>query len=384
LQEVLGTDGNKDSLLSQTTGDTAIRNAKNAVGEHAYVYGAHSAYWATADAVSAILTDDRASQTGGPGGIRAVPETRGCQADVSGTGASHAGRGGRPIRITSLNAACDAALDLEPAESVPSYGDVREPLALGSAGGSSFTTRVLASRAGLGGPGGGAIRIKASNSIDIDERTGAVVASANGLNGKGNSYTAGGGGSGGSVLMQAPIIIGTGTISVVGGSSDASNAYVGGGGSGGRVSLLAMRQLSRDIVANVYGGVPYSSDPSCIGAAGTIYREESQSGFASLDVKGSSRTYLPTVLPLGMSNLRLAYLNVTGGAVISPARSDRPGIATVSDASAGSAVAATHIEMSANSAIRPELEALADAGWGAPTRLLAGLTPYGGFHGIKE
>jgi len=103
------------------------------------------------------------------------------------------------------------------------------PITLGGAGGN-------AGGGGVGGKGGGAIKLEVDGEIQIDG-----VISANGLSGEksADNQTAGGGGAGGSIWIEASSIDGTGTVSAVGGGTDQTVSYFGGGGGGGRVVMIA-------------------------------------------------------------------------------------------------------------------------------------------------
>ncbi|MBI5441539.1 MAG: hypothetical protein HY900_10070, partial [Deltaproteobacteria bacterium] len=95
------------------------------------------------------------------------------------------------------------------------YGDPSNPVHLGSGGGSWGWT--------AGGNGGGRIAITASQEVIVD----GVIAS----DGENSGGSAAGSGSGGSVLIRAPLVSGNGFIRANGGS-------VGVGGGGGRVAIF--------------------------------------------------------------------------------------------------------------------------------------------------
>jgi|GEM_PF-3978753 len=104
------------------------------------------------------------------------------------------------------------------------YGSIKNPLELGSAGGSNTY------RGFLGGSGGGAVRIIATSFIN----NGTIKSNGN------NSVTAttynGGAGSGGSINIDTGSFGGTGSFQVIGGHNQ-NTGYYGGGGSGGRISV---------------------------------------------------------------------------------------------------------------------------------------------------
>ena len=97
------------------------------------------------------------------------------------------------------------------------YGDPRNPVSLGSGGGSWSGTSYV------GGAGGGLVTIHATTSLVVD---GAIRANG------GLASSAAGDGSGGSVMIRASRLAGNGSISADGGGSGA-----GVGGGGGRVAL---------------------------------------------------------------------------------------------------------------------------------------------------
>ncbi|MGI6103244.1 MAG: DUF2341 domain-containing protein [Patescibacteria group bacterium] len=107
-----------------------------------------------------------------------------------------------------------------------SYGDALEPIDLGSAGGSS--TSMYSS--GVGGSGGGAIRLDVQGTIELNGEI-----SANGEDGTGSGTYGSGGGSGGSIWITAGTLTGGGTIAANGG--DGRDGDWDGGGGGGRIAI---------------------------------------------------------------------------------------------------------------------------------------------------
>ncbi|QFR39424.1 type II secretion system protein [Candidatus Gracilibacteria bacterium 28_42_T64] len=111
----------------------------------------------------------------------------------------------------------------------PSYGSSTEPIDIGSGGGNWS----------YGGKGGGAIQLHIAGSMVLDG-----VITTNGADGTGTMGStqrrAGGGGSGGSVWIEAGDISGTGYIYANGGNAYYHATYPGnsgGGGGGGRVAI---------------------------------------------------------------------------------------------------------------------------------------------------
>lgn len=120
------------------------------------------------------------------------------------------------------------------------YGnDFLIPLIGGSGGGGNYYNGAV--NGGGGGAGGGALLLASSTSIEV---TGAVIADG----GKGgcteSPYTNhGGGGSGGAIRLIAPLLLGNGSFSALGGiSCTTSGSSTGYTGSHGRIRLEAFRR----------------------------------------------------------------------------------------------------------------------------------------------
>ena len=149
-------------------------------------------------------------------------------------GGSHGGEGGKPAGAN------------------PVYGGVTQPLSNGSGGAATSTSR--------GGNGGGVVKIRASVLMTID---GSILA-----NGGPALFATAGGGSGGSVWLQAPSITGAGVIEAKGGVNISANAGTGGGG---RIAIycpsltIPTANIRASSVAAISGG--------SAGGAGTIYIE---------------------------------------------------------------------------------------------------------------
>ncbi len=174
---------------------------------------------------------------GYPGGYYAGEGLGGGQGPYStlgyarGSGGGYGGRGG------------DGSQDFTVFPGGTTYGDLKAPLDLGSGagGGLAVTTRFN------GGNGGGAMRLIANISVNIDGEI-----SADGSIGPGRIqygvHCGGGGGSGGSIWITAPSITGSGSITADGGLSQ----YAGGGG-GGRI-LVETESLDTSIQFSYIGG----------------------------------------------------------------------------------------------------------------------------------
>lgn len=163
---------------------------------------------------------------------------------ASGAGAGHGGYGGWSSS-NALGGGC--------------YGVIPTPTTLGSRGGSGV--------GGFGGLGGGGIRLNVAGAAQIDG-----VISANGLNAT-NSRS--GGGSGGSIWLNAQTVSGSGTFTALGGNGEPIH---GGGGGGGHIAL----QMDTNIftgTATAYGGLGWKA-----GGAGTVYTKlSSDAGVIYLD-----------------------------------------------------------------------------------------------------
>jgi hypothetical protein len=177
-------------------------------------------------------------QSSGPGaGIRNV------SSNCSGSGASHGGRGG--------NGHCTSATN-------PSYGVLERPTAAGSGGGEGW--------GGKGGKGGGTIAINMTEAVDLSGYTYAM--GQNGSRSRNSIYRGGGGGAGGSVLIETAQLTGRGPLYLYGGyGGGIHNSYKGGGGAGGRLATC--------VLANSYIGPinvrGYPGKSGVYAENGTIY-----------------------------------------------------------------------------------------------------------------
>ncbi|HOX55407.1 MAG TPA: hypothetical protein P5205_01285 [Candidatus Paceibacterota bacterium] len=191
----------------------------------------------------------------------------------SGSGAGHGGYGAQ-----------SAALG----DSGSTYDTIEQPTDLGSGGGCGYT--------GLGGAGGGKVRLVVGGTLRVD---GSV--SANGANGVNNRS---GGGSGGSIWLSAQSFAGTGSLSANGGAGEPAQ---GGGGGGGRISV---QYASTGFfgTTEAYGGNGYAR-----GGAGTIYtRAYSQAvGQVLVHNAGVAGTNTP------LATAEAADLTIQGEAVVS-------------------------------------------------------------------
>jgi len=203
-----------------------------------------------------------------------------------GGGGGHGGTGGKS---SSFNL---------PGGSV--YGSISAPTTLGSGGGSY-------SASFLGGAGGGAAKIHVSGALTIN---GSIRADG----AYGGDY--GGGGSGGSLWIQATSIAGNGSISASGGSS-----YYGGGGGGGHIAL--------EYVSKTYSGtIAAFGAPATFGqygGAGSVVRTvNSGTPLLTFDNSGfvqSAATVLPSPFVFN------GNVTLSGGAQLGQAPGSSAGMA---------------------------------------------------------
>ncbi len=174
---------------------------------------------------------------------------------AGGTGAGHGGVGGANGAGNPGGPAYGSASD--PISAVPSDTD------LGSGG---YPGGVIASSKGSGG---GAVRIAGSGAVTING-----LLSAHGAAGDSpvSHSNMGGGGSGGSIEIEAGTLAGTGSIRANGGAGGVSPVSPalgdGGCGAGGRIALLYSLKTHSGLVEAI-GGCP--AKPLLNGGAGTVF-----------------------------------------------------------------------------------------------------------------
>ncbi|CAI0381031.1 unnamed protein product [Linum tenue] len=169
------------------------------------------------------------------------PETSGTPSGVQGAGGGHGGRG-----ASCLSDNTKLPEDVWGGDAY-SWADLQNPWSYGSKGGTTSKEE------NYGGEGGGRIELNATNSIEF---YGTLLGEG------GDGGIKGGGGSGGSIRIQAHRMVGDGALSASGG-----NGFAGGGG--GRVSVNVFSRHD-DISIFVHGG----RSLGCIensGAAGTYF-----------------------------------------------------------------------------------------------------------------
>ncbi|RLC38738.1 hypothetical protein DRH27_01550 [Candidatus Falkowbacteria bacterium] len=171
-----------------------------------------------------------------------------------GTGAGHGGTGGKRVSRASG----------------PSYGSTTEPSQLGSGGGND-------NDGSGGGYGGGAVKLSVSGTTTIN---GIISADA------GDAFISQcGGGSGGSILLYTDVLVGIGTISVIGGNG---KELCTGAGAAGRIAVYYTTDNS-SIIYQAYGGYNGGTNTDKMGGAGTIYKKSLSQDHGDLIIDNSGR-----------------------------------------------------------------------------------------------
>lgn len=232
------------------------------VGEHVEVIAGSVSLYATNVSLGRHTTINTTGMAGDP-----PSQTSGTPHSLEGAGGGHGGRG----------ASCKVSNATNWGGDVYDWPELETPWSYGSKGGS------LSADHQLGGDGGGRVMLRASEIMNVD---GYVLAEG------GVGSLRGGGGAGGSIIIQAVNLYGNGTISAAGG-----NGW--GGGGGGRISL-DFYSIQQDLEITVHGGQSFGC-PQNAGAAGTIF----ECSLHSLKVSnGNFSTNTETPI-LGFSTKRL-------------------------------------------------------------------------------
>lgn len=154
----------------------------------------------------------------------------------------------------------------------PCYGSILNPLDPGSGGNTTF-----------GSPGGGVVKIVAEGSVVID---GMIVADA----GPGLSSAAHYNGAGGSVNITCGTLAGSGSVTAIGGRSNATTESAGGGG------RIAVRQMSEGdvsackVILTAHGGL---HNTKACGAAGTVYEWSAGSKIGTVTIDNDYTATFP-------------------------------------------------------------------------------------------
>ena len=228
--------------------------------------------------INCSVNANGAGYPGGQGPGAGKPDTTG---SYGGGGASYGGSG------TSSSAAAGTL-----------YGDLRNPIALGSGGGSGY------GGSNSGSSGGGAIRLTVNGVLQVDGR----------LEANGNDGNHAGAGSGGSLLLTVGALTGSGLLRTYGGYSSRYNTGgpSGGSGGGGRIALY--------YTVNNFGGyivaAGNSSDNYGRAAAGTIFLKQTSQTNGDLWITNDGSLGVGTILdaPATFDNVRV----FGSGALASP------------------------------------------------------------------
>ncbi|XP_042488312.1 uncharacterized protein LOC122068501 isoform X1 [Macadamia integrifolia] len=223
------------SIVCPTEGCTISFNVSGniKIGEHvAFIAGSVivSATNLSLDHHSSINT----TSLGGP----PPSQTSGTPIGLDGAGGGHGGRGASCLKDDKKNIW---------GGDVYGWSTLSDPWYYGSKGGSK------SAEIQYGGNGGGRVKLQVKDVLDLN---GSVTAEG------GEGGLKGGGGSGGSIMIQALKLKGNGTISASGGRG-------WGGGGGGRISLDCY-SIQEDIKISVHGGESVGC-PENSGAAGTFF-----------------------------------------------------------------------------------------------------------------
>ncbi|RLE63324.1 MAG: hypothetical protein DRJ47_09565 [Thermoprotei archaeon] len=225
---------------------------------------------------------------------------KGCTAGPGSGGGGYGGRGGNGYGCSGGDGV---------------YGSLTQPTDLGSAGG---WTEGCWDGYGAGN-GGGAVKLNVSGTLTVN---GNITANGgNGLNARPTYNCDGGGGSGGSIWIQADTLTGSGTITANGGiGAGYSGTYYGGGGGGGRVAIYyTTSNYSGSITA--YGGAGYGNE----GGAGTIYLKDNTAGTDELIIDNNNQSGNTTPLKSGsfqfdtLTIQNLGYLDIESDATLTMA-----------------------------------------------------------------
>ncbi len=144
------------------------------------------------------------------------------------------------------------------------WGNPEEPDGLGASGGGDGSS--------FAGIGGGAIRLECLGNVVVNG-----TIRADGGNGTtAERYSAGGGGSGGSIWISCNRISGTGSLYARGGNGADGQDRDGGGGGGGRIAIYSGENTfpSGSGAIDVSGGSALGGAPATDGAVGTLHLEE--------------------------------------------------------------------------------------------------------------
>lgn len=213
----------------------------------------------------------------------------GISTDNSGYGASGGSYGGNGSNGDYVEVECEG------------YGSITDPQDLGSGGGNN-----IYSSDSRGGYGGGAFILEVTGTATIN---GTIYANG-GVAYSGGTTRNGGGGSGGTINIEANTLTLASTSTLQANGGDRYSSYEGGGGGGGRIALKTLGTLISEGTIQCYGGSGYGNN---YGGAGTIYIKEA--GIEKLYIEGTNNNRAVTFIddssePMNLSLLSLNYANV--------------------------------------------------------------------------
>jgi len=193
---------------------------------------------------------------------------------ANGDGAGHGGMGGYGNRtVTAIWGGLE-------------YDQFTSPMQNGSGGGNGVTGSGVVGGA-PGGAGGGVIRLIVNGTLTVN---GQIATDGNPGIADGNGWVRGGGGSGGSLWINAGQLAGNGVISARGGGVVSGINSKPGGGGGGCIALI-FDSSSFTGQLQACGGMGYNA-----GGAGTIFVKTNSASCGSMILDNQNRTNGFTVL----------------------------------------------------------------------------------------
>ncbi len=178
------------------------------------------------------------------------------------------------------------------------YGEVTDPVDLGSGGGAWDSNHP-------GGDGGGLMRLTVGGALTND----GTISTNGGTPGSGKLA---GGGSGGGIYIQTGSLVGGGVISADGGNGGSyCCVYQMGGGGGGRIAIYYTNH-SYTGTLSAHGGNGTQGGPN--GGAGTIFIKGPAHTYGELAVDNSERSAVEGSTPLPAAAIAFEKLTVSGSA----------------------------------------------------------------------
>lgn len=195
-----------------------------------------------------------------------------------GGGAGHGGAGGNGGNVNGVGGG--------------TYGSFEFPTAFGSGGGTGAAV--------AGGAGGGAVRLTVGGALTLD---GIILA-----NGLSTVTGSGGGGAGGSVLIECGPFGGVGSITANGGSGNVT----GGEGAGGRIAVHC---------AYIWSGIPcnaYGGNGDRTGAAGTFFFYNDNVRNSQLFIDNGDRPFVQAITEMSGEVQIPGRLEIRNGGRLGP------------------------------------------------------------------